>query len=171
MNGLTFEKMTRQHIPEVQALERACFDNTWPEDAFLNEIERNGAACYLVALQGGQVLGYAGAWLILDEMHITSVAVRPESRGKGIGKRLFWHLMQEAVDHGCEWSGLEVRPTSQPAIALYEAFGFTRVGVRKRYYDGKDDALVMWVGGLQASEYARRMEALRSTRESAEVRP
>lgn len=171
MNDLAIERMTRRHIPEVQALEQDCFQSTWPEDAFLNEIEKNGAACYLVALRAGRVLGYAGAWLILDEMHITSVAVHPGSRGLGIGKRLLWHLMQAALEHGCEWSGLEVRPTNQVALGLYEDFGFTRVGVRKRYYDGKDDALVMWVGDLQSAEYARRMEALRATLERPEANP
>lgn len=167
MSDLEFRRMGREHIPAVQAIELACFANTWPEDAFLNEIERNGAACYLVALQEGRVVGYAGAWLILEEMHVTSVAVDPELRGLRLGKKLFWHLMQAALDHGCLWSTLEVRETNFPALAIYQDFGFTRVGVRKKYYDGQDDALVMWVGDLQSPEYARRMNGIRVCWEAA----
>ncbi len=169
MNDLEFRRMGREHIAAVQAIEMACFANTWPEDAFLNEIERNGAASYLVALQDGRVCGYAGAWLILEEMHVTSVAVDPELRGLRLGKKLFWHLMQAALDHGCRWSTLEVRETNLQALAIYQDFGFTRVGVRKKSYDGKDDALVMWVGDLQSPEYARRMAGIKARWEAAEA--
>lgn len=163
MNHLVIEPMTREHIPAVQAIEMLCFASTWPDDAFQNEVEKNGAACYLVAHRDGQVVGYAGAWLILEEMHVTSVAVHPDFQGQRIGKRLFWHLMEAARERGCRWSTLEVRETNEPAVAIYHDFGFTRVGLRRKYYDGKDDALVMWVGELQSPEYDARMAALRAT--------
>lgn len=165
---LIVEPMRREHIEAVQQIELASFDSTWPEDAFLNEIEHNGAACYLVGRSGDRVLGYAGAWLILDEMHVTAVAVHPDSRGLRVGKKLFWHLMKAALDRGCRWSTLEVRETNEVAVGIYREFGFTRVGVRRKYYDGKDDALVMWVGDLQTPHYRERLEDIRTRWEAAE---
>ena len=171
MSELVVERMRREHIPAVQEIEMLSFDSTWPEDAFRNEIESNGAACYLVGRQGDRVVGYAGAWMILDEMHVTAVAVHPELRGQRLGKKLFWHLMQAALDHGSRWATLEVRETNEVAVAIYRQFGYSQVGVRKKYYDGKDDALVMWVGDLQTPPYRERMARLKAGWEVAEEAP
>lgn len=170
MSGLVVDTMRREDIGAIRAIELLSFESTWPEDAFVNELENNGAARYLVARLDGAVVGYAGAWMILDEMHVTAVAVDPALRGLRIGKKLFWHLMNAAVEHGSRWATLEVRETNEVAVGIYHEFGFSRVGVRRKYYDGKDDALVMWVGDLQTAAYREKLQAIRSRWEAAEVR-
>lgn len=162
MSDLVFERMREEDVESVRQIELLSFDSTWPEDAFLNELRNNGAAHYLVARQDGRVVGYAGAWMILDEAHVTAVAIHPDTRGQGIGKRLFWKLMHDAVEHGARWATLEVRETNEPALAIYKEFGYSRVGVRRKYYDNKDDALVLWVGDLQSASYRERLGEIRS---------
>lgn len=169
MSALVVDAMRREDIEPIRQIELKSFDSTWPEDAFVNELENNGAARYLVARLDGRVVGYAGAWMILDEMHVTAVAVDPEVRGQRLGKKLFWHLMKAAVDHGSRWATLEVRETNEVAVGIYREFGYSRVGVRRKYYEGKDDALVMWVGDLQTPGYQEKLAEIKARWEAAEV--
>ena len=145
--------MRPAHIPYVQEVERACFAQTWPSDAFERELA-NGATGYIVAELGKQVVAYAGAWTVFEDMEVTSVGVLPAYRGQLLGQRVFWHLMALGRARGCTFCVLEVRPDNVPALAIYTSFGFVTVGRRKRYYEGRDDALMMRVDGLQTPEYA-----------------
>jgi ribosomal-protein-alanine N-acetyltransferase len=105
----------------------------------------------------GQVAGYCGFWLILDEAHITNIAVHPEFRGKGYGKRLLQYVMERARRLGALKMTLEVRVSNHVAQSLYEKMGFVRSGVRKGYYtDNKEDALIMWVTLNEQTERASR---------------
>jgi len=107
----------------------------------------------LVAIANGVVVGFAGIWLIIDEAHIINVAVLPEYRRNGIAKKLMVELLVRAKEKGAVCSTLEVRAGNEPAIKLYEGFGYVTVGRRKAYYhDNKEDALVMWLHGLDEWE-------------------
>jgi ribosomal-protein-alanine N-acetyltransferase len=127
-------------------VERSCFTAPWSENTFYREITENPYALYLVAMAGEEVAGYAGSWLVLDESHVTNIAVAPNWRRKGIAKRLMEHLMQTSLHQGANRITLEVRRTNEGAQKLYEDFGFHMSGVRKGYYtDNNEDGLIMWM--------------------------
>lgn len=137
-------RMTRADMEQVMAIERASFSVPWERGAFLKEIEENACARYIVLREGDEVLAYAGMWFLLDEAHVTNVAVRADSRRKGIGEELMRALLQLAADCGMRWMSLECRRSNLAAQNLYRKIGFIDVGYRKRYYeDNGEDALVM----------------------------
>lgn len=143
MSDCIIRRMTMADVDAVTAVEAASFPHPWSRDAFVSEM-KNVAARYLVAEVDGQVVGYAGAWIILDESHITNIAVLQEHRGKGIGRRLTAGLMQYLSNLGAAYATLEVRKSNQVAQNLYVSLGFIKLGVRKRYYeDNGEDALIM----------------------------
>ena len=137
--------MTVADVPEVHAIEAATFAIPWSQESLLHEMEGNACARYLVAEGGqGEVVGYAGAWIIFDEGHITNVAVEAASRGRGIGRALMRALMGYASNLGVGYLTLEVRRGNRTAQALYQSLGFVELSVRKRYYeDNGEDALLM----------------------------
>ncbi|MGN1369334.1 MAG: ribosomal protein S18-alanine N-acetyltransferase [Aristaeellaceae bacterium] len=136
-------RMTAQDVDGVAAVEAATFPTPWSREAFASEM-RNVAARYLVAEKAGKIIGYAGAWIILDESHITNIAVLKEERGQGIGRALTSGLMQYLSNLGAAYATLEVRKSNEVAQNLYKSLGFIKLGVRKRYYEDNDeDALIM----------------------------
>ncbi len=133
--------------------------------------------------QGGyearRVVGYAGLWLMVDEAHVTSIAVAPPYRGLGIGELLFLGLIDIARTMGAQYATLEVRASNGLAQNLYRKYGFKETGVRRRYYsDNNEDALIMWSDPLDSQAFRERVEAhrrallerLRSPRTVAELR-
>jgi len=132
-------------IPEVLEIEQRSFPTPWSQRAFQSELLTNNNAHYIVARIGSDVVGYGGMWVVLDEAHITNVAVHPDCRGKHIGDRLLTALEDRARQLGASRMTLEVRPSNFIAQALYKKHGFTRRGTRKGYYtDTREDALIMW---------------------------
>lgn len=126
-------------------LDTICFAMPWSEKSFLHEITENDLALYLAAEVGGILVGYAGIWAIIDEGHITNVAVHPDYRRKGIAKALMEVMLENCREEGILYQTLEVRPSNLAALRLYESFGFQAVGRRKGYYeDNGEDALIMW---------------------------
>ena len=142
---LSIEPMTLDDVPDVHRIERASFPVPWPDYAFRQELQTNRLAHYLVVRsRSTRRLPTAGLWLMVDEAHITTFAVLPQWRRRGIGGRLMVELMRLARDLGARVVTLEVRLSNQPARALYQRFGFRPVGVRPRYYsDNGEDALIM----------------------------
>lgn len=137
--------MGSQHLDGVLAIERSSFPTPWSRASFLNELYTNNYAFYYVCLWENKVVGYAGMWIILDEAHITNIAVHPDFRRCGIGELLLDTLIKEAVKLGAERMTLEVRISNIPAQRLYEKKGFVRSGIRKGYYtDNREDAIIMW---------------------------
>ncbi|MDN5344785.1 MAG: [ribosomal protein S18]-alanine N-acetyltransferase [Clostridia bacterium] len=137
--------MSGENLDGVLAIERVSFPTPWTRHSFLNEIYNNNFAYYYVALAGRQVVGYTGMWIILDEAHITNVAVHPDYRGRRVGEILLNVLVQEAMYLGADRMTLEVRVSNLPAQRLYERLGFYRAGVRRGYYnDNREDAIIMW---------------------------
>lgn len=142
---LTFCPMQVEHLGQVLAIEKQSFSNPWSQFAFVNELLHNDYAHYLVAMQKGKMVGYAGMWLILDEAHITNIAVAPPHRRQGIGQSILEALLSWAQSLGAASATLEVRQSNIQAQKMYEKFGFVKRGRRLRYYsDNNEDAIIMW---------------------------
>ena len=152
-------------IPEVRDLERTVFSTGWQEEAFNTELTQNPAAHYLIMrAEEGQLVGYCGFWLVQDEAHVTSIAIRPGFRGRQLGKRMMHAMVQHAAERGALWMTLEVRADNVPAQSMYKRFGFARVGVRPKYYEGSVDAWIMWAGNLHSESYRERLRCLDTRR-------
>lgn len=144
-------------IEHVGRIERASFPTSWSTNAYVTELA-NPNATYLVAVAraGGReaVVGYAGLWVIMDEAHITTIAVSPEQRGKRIGERLLSEMLYIAHRKGATRATLEVRSGNASAQRLYERYGFVWVAVRKGYYsDNGENADILWINDMDAPEW------------------
>ncbi len=136
--------MRLKDVDAVAAIEKDTFARPWSRESFRQEVSRNVAARYLVAEEDGEILGYAGAWVILDESHITNIAVREDARRRGIGRMLTSQLLRILSNLGACYATLEVRVSNERAQNLYKSLGFVSVGKRKRYYeDNNEDAFLM----------------------------
>jgi ribosomal-protein-alanine N-acetyltransferase len=103
------------------------------------------------------VVGYGGLWLMVDEAHVTSIAVRPDFRGRGLGELVMLTLFEIAVRLGARWVTLEVRVSNQVARRLYTKLGFREAGIRPRYYtDNNEDAVIMWSEELRSAAFRER---------------
>ena len=135
--------MTEEHIPQIAALERACFSHPWSEDALREELWNDSAVVIVAEGEDGTVLGYAGLQTVLDEGYINNVAVDPQFRRQGVAGQLIEAFLRFGAAK-LAFLTLEVRASNAPAIALYKKYGFTQVGRRKDYYDDpKEDALLL----------------------------
>lgn len=162
-SSLTIEPMTDADVKEVLRIEQQSFSTTWPSNAFYQELHENKLAHYYVGRIGSRVAAYGGIWVILEDSHITTIAVAPEFRGKKYGEMLLLHLLDEAMTRGASWMTLEVRESNAVAQTLYRKYGFTTVSTRKGYYsDNNENALVMWAGNLKSDIYKNRICALRA---------
>lgn len=142
--SVAYRRMTLRDVEAVHHIEASTFSEPWSLQSFRDEMERNACARYIVAEADGAIVGYAGAWLIIDEGHITNVAVAEAMRGQGIGTGLMNALMRYAANMGVQYMTLEVRKSNLTAQKLYRAMGFIELGVRKRYYENNgEDALLM----------------------------
>ena len=150
---ITIRRMTIADVPGVYHIEKDCFSTPWSKQSFVDEMERNPVARYLVAIAGEEIVGYAGAWLILEEGHITNIGVLREYRGQGIGEKLAKGLLTYSANLGVQYMTLEVRKSNIIAQKLYEKMGFQKVGTRKKYYeDNGEDALLMVCDKMPAGD-------------------
>lgn len=140
---LRISRMLPEDIDEVYSLETQCFPQPWSKATFISELEENQLAEYLVLRDGKRILGYTGMWIILDEAHITTLAIAPDLRQRGLGETLLKELMHLAAKKGVEKYTLEVRVSNCAARKLYEKCGFVVKGLRKKYYRD-EDAYIMW---------------------------
>ena len=160
---VSLEAMRLEDVPRVVEIERESFRTPWPRDAYKHELTENRLAAYIVARADAEIVGYAGMWVILDEAHITTIAVDPAFRGQHVGERLLVGLIDAALGRGARWMTLEVRQSNATAQTLYKKYGFREIGVRKGYYsDNREDAIVMWSGNLQERDYQHRLAKLRA---------
>lgn len=135
-----------EDVRGVCEIEKLCFAMPWSEDSIMHDVKENPAACWLILDDGaGRVLAYAGMWFVLDEAHVCNIAVHPDCRGMGYGRRIFEALIETAQKNLMSLMELEVRRSNTVAQNLYHSCGFIDVGYRKRYYeDNKEDALLMF---------------------------
>ncbi|BBH24526.1 ribosomal-protein-alanine acetyltransferase [Paenibacillus baekrokdamisoli] len=142
---LVFRSMTLSDVPEIVNIELEAFTCPWTEEAFVNELTNNHFARYMVMDYDGIVIGYGGMWTIMDEAHVTNIAVRENYRGRGLGEKMLIELQKLAVFCGSARMTLEVRVSNLIAQRLYRKLGFEPAGVRPAYYsDNLEDALIMW---------------------------
>ena len=161
-SALAISAMLPADIPAVLEIERSSFSTVWPADAFVNELSTNKLAHYFVGRLEGRVVAYGGIWAILEDSHVTTIAVAPEHRGRRFGEVLLLHLIDEALERGASWMTLEVRESNAVAQQLYRKYGFTTVTVRRGYYsDDNESALIMWAGSLRSDLYRNRLRVLR----------
>jgi ribosomal-protein-alanine N-acetyltransferase len=160
--------MRVEDLLAVHEIERQSFTTPWPPHAYRTELESNRLAHYLVVRVDGQVVGYAGMWLMVDEAHITTFAVHPAWRRQRIAERLLLVLLDLAVQRQAREATLEVRLKNIAARRLYEKYGFRPVGVRPRYYsDDNEDGLIMTTETLDGPQMTARIERLRADLEAA----
>nr|WP_164779554.1 ribosomal protein S18-alanine N-acetyltransferase [Paenibacillus kobensis] len=143
---VTFRAMLMSDVPVIVMIEQEAFTTPWSAEAFTNELSHNHFARYMVMEDATGIIGYGGMWTIIDEAHVTNIAVRQDRRGRGLGERLLRRMKEQAAEYGMHRMTLEVRVSNERAQRLYERLGFEPAGIRPGYYsDNNEDALIMWV--------------------------
>lgn len=141
----SYRAMTLEDVPSVVEIEQEAFTSPWTKGAFVNELTSNMFAHYLVAEYKDSLIGYGGMWIIMDEAHVTNIALREEYRGQGFGHKLLSKLQEIAMKQGAVRMTLEVRTSNEQAQRLYRKLGFQPSGIRPKYYsDNGEDAIIMW---------------------------
>nr|WP_290227207.1 ribosomal protein S18-alanine N-acetyltransferase [Trichocoleus desertorum] len=184
MNFLDLQPLTSELLPATLVLDQLCFGGLWTLEGYQRELDSPNSELVVLRTRAPQssqasqahqtlekkqkppalgptdtpaaLVGLGCFWAIVDEAHITIVAVHPDFQGQGLGQVLLYALLQKAQQRGLERATLEVRASNQPALLLYEKFGFREAGRRRRYYEETgEDALILWRGGLQSPEFAQ----------------
>lgn len=147
--GCSLEPLTERDLQAVREIELLSNPAPWSEESFRAELS-NTQATYFVAKCGDKVVGFCGYWRVIDEAHVTNVAVHPNYRKRGLGRSLMVTLLEHAASNGLTCSTLEVRAGNENAISLYEKLGYVKCAVRKSYYpNNHEDAIVMWLYDLE----------------------
>jgi len=159
---LVVEPLRRRHLADILAIEHVSYPKPWSRGVFQSELElaRSGDRYYVVARAGTVVVGYAGLMFVVGDAHVTNIAVTAERQRSGVATRLLAELAWEAIYRGCEAMTLEVRVSNTGAQALYRGFGFVPAGVRQRYYENTEDAIVMWCHDIGEKAHAQRLRSL-----------
>lgn len=141
---LIIRPIQEKDLPQISRIEAKIFSDPWSEQAFQESIHLE-YTLFLAAECEGEIAGYCGCYLSLDEAEITNVAVKEECRGQGIAKAMLQELLRQGIVRGAKSFFLEVRAGNRPAICLYEKMGFEHSGVRRNFYEHpREDAYIMW---------------------------
>jgi ribosomal-protein-alanine N-acetyltransferase len=158
------EPMRRRHLAAVIRIEHRAHPKPWSLGVFSSELAQGDARYYVVVRVDGKVVGYGGLMFVVDEAHITNVAIAPSMRRQGLGTVLLAHLAREGARRGCTAMTLEVRVGNVAAQDLYRKFGFVTAGLRRNYYlETGEDALIMWLYELGTPGVQARISALEGT--------
>ena len=167
--AVAIEPFQMRHLREVMPIEQGAYPKPWSRSVFESELRQvaSGSRHYVVARDRSRrrrVVGYAGLWFVHepdgDQAHVTNIVVAPDSRRMGVATQLMTSLARTAIDRGCVAWTLEVRASNTAAQDLYRQFGFAPAGVRKRYYENTEDAIVMWCHDIDSEVYAERLRAI-----------
>jgi [ribosomal protein S18]-alanine N-acetyltransferase len=181
---LKLHPLTKDHLDAVVELDQICFGGLWTRAGYERELDSECSQTLVLEAslafnpvrfdqqsevitknQGAKqlpiapspnisIVGLVCFWSILEEAHITILAVHPNYRHQGFGQLLLYALLRDAKQRQLEWATLEVKPSNQAARSLYDKFGFIEAGRRRRYYkDTGEDALILWRSGLQTREF------------------
>ncbi|WP_442853223.1 ribosomal protein S18-alanine N-acetyltransferase [Bacillus sp. EB01] len=143
---LSFRYMKEEDLDRIMIIEKESFTLPWSREAFYNELHHNQYAVYIILEEKGEPIGYCGVWIVVDEAHITNIAILPQYRGRRLGEALLRKVMETSKQMGATSMTLEVRVSNLPARNLYRKLGFQDGGIRKNYYtDNGEDGIVMWV--------------------------
>lgn len=142
--------MHKEDVDKVISIEKLAYgEHHWSRDSFLSELSNELARYYSAFDENDELIGYAGSWHILEEAHITNIAVSPNFRRKHVGEALLRAIIEDCYLDMVKYITLEVRVSNVGAIGLYEKYGFKSLGVRKGYYqDNNEDALIMWTENI-----------------------
>ncbi|MGB3405419.1 MAG: ribosomal protein S18-alanine N-acetyltransferase [Microcoleaceae cyanobacterium] len=180
MAVITLQPLTEQLLSAAVELDELCLGKLWTLEGYRRELDSPNSDLLvwvppqysvsqtsLLSVEcpptqcpeiSPAVIGLGCVWAIVDEAHITVLAIHPNYRGFGLGKSLLWGLLYCAWQRQLKWATLEVRASNQVAISLYQKFGFKEAGRRRRYYqDNGEDALILWRGGLQYPEFEQEL--------------
>lgn len=143
-NSIIIRNLQEKDINDLVEIEELCFHTPWTKNSLKQEL-KNKLARYKVIEKDSKIVAYAGIWFVVDEGHITNVAVHPEHRGLGYGNQVIEALIDECANSNIISMTLEVRKSNETAIKLYKKYGFKLSGIRPGYYtDTQEDALIMW---------------------------
>jgi ribosomal-protein-alanine N-acetyltransferase len=162
---LSIEPMAGRHVGAVRAIDELTYPTPWSVATWRNELA-SADRHHVVAVAGDYrdgraVVGHAGLLFVVDEVHVTTVAVHPDAQGRGIATRMLVVLLREARVRAATAATLEVRATDRRTQRLYGRFGFQPVGVRRSYYSKPvDDAVVMWLDELGSGAAAARLDRI-----------
>lgn len=142
--------MEKSEVDEVLKIEEQAYgEHHWSKDSFYGELSNDLAYYYCAYDSNKNLLGYAGSWRIVEEAHITTIAVKPELKRRKIGEALLTRILSDCYEDKIKYITLEVRVSNIPAIKLYEKYGFKSLGTRKGYYqNNNEDALIMWTENI-----------------------
>ena len=142
---IRIREMRESDLDRIMEIEKSTFSTPWSRESFIMELTKNLLAKYIVAEIDDYVVGYGGIWLIIDEGHITNIAVYEKYRGLGVGSKLLEGLVNLCIDRNIRAMTLEVRRSNEVAKSLYKKYGFEEYGIRPKYYaDNSEDAIIMW---------------------------
>ena len=162
--------LVSQDLADAVALDLQIFGGWWSLQGYQRELQRFSSALFGLRLQSERsstdpqnlsvsaspsLIGIGCLWRVLDEAHITMLGIHPQYQGKGLGQTLLLSLLKAAQQHQSARATLEVSDVNSKAVALYTKFGFQTAGRRPQYYDNGDDALILWRGQLQSSQFLR----------------
>ena len=147
---ITISPMIKEDIEAVVEIEAEAYGkHHWAKSSFYDEMSNNLAKYYSAKTKDGTLVGYAGTWHIIDEGHITTIAVKKEYFRNHIGEAIIQKIIDDCYKNNIKYLTLEVRVSNTPAIKLYEKYGFQSLGTRKGYYqDNNEDALIMWTENI-----------------------
>lgn len=153
--------MRRRHLRAVLRIENEVYDNPWSQGLYTSELSTPTGRCYRIARAGTRLVGYGGSMYVVDEAHITTLAVHPDHQGRRIGSRLLLELARAAVAASMTSLTLEVGSSNLAAQALYRRFGLAPAGIRRGYYEASgEDAIVMWAEEIDQPAYGARLDAI-----------
>ena len=155
LETVIIKRMTKKDIDGVIAIEEKAYGpHHWSKDSFMNELNNDLAYYYSLFTNDGHLAAYAGCWHVLEEAHITNVAVSVDYRKRHYGEALLKRIIDDGYEGMIKYITLEVRVSNTPAINLYSKYGFTSFGTRKKYYqDNNEDALIMWTKNIFYDEF------------------
>ena len=151
-------KMSAEDIENVVQIEAEAYgEHHWSKSSFYDEMQNDLAKYYVAKTSSGELVGYAGTWHIIDEGHITTIAVKKEYQRQHIGEAIIIKIIEDCHKEGIKYLTLEVRVSNEAAIGLYSKYGFNSLGTRKGYYqDNNEDALIMWTENIFYDKFKSR---------------
>ena len=151
-------RMTSEDIEQVVEIEAEAYgEHHWSKSSFYDEMQNNLAKYYVAKTSSGELIAYAGTWHIIDEAHVTTIAVKKSHLRRHIGEAIIVKILEDCYEAGIKYLTLEVRVSNEPAINLYSKYGFNSLGSRKGYYqDNNEDALIMWTENIFYDKFKTR---------------
>jgi ribosomal-protein-alanine N-acetyltransferase len=162
ISEITIEYMKKEDVEAVVKIEEEAYGkHHWAKSSFYDEMSNNLAKYYVAKTSDGEIAGYAGTWHIIDEGHITTIAVKNDYLRNHIGDAIMKAIIDDCYKNNIKYLTLEVRVSNIPAIKMYEKYGFQSLGTRKSYYqDNNEDALIMWTENIFYDKFKSKYEEI-----------